>query len=80
MNDIDEEAFKTLKTLDIGDFIQVSGFLFLTRTQAQTLHVRELRLLSKSLRPLPEKFHGLEDVETRQRKRYLDQYACMHVF
>lgn len=72
LNDIGEEAYAGLKLLDIGDFLQVSGFLFLTRTQERTLHVRELRLLSKSLRPLPEKFHGLEDVETRQRKRYLD--------
>lgn len=75
VNDIGEEAFKTLKLLDLGDFVQVSGFLFLTRTQERTLHVRDLRLLSKSLRPLPEKFHGLEDVETRQRKRYLDLLA-----
>lgn len=75
INDLGEEAFKILKLLDIGDFIQVSGFLFATRTQERTLHVRELRLLSKSLRPLPEKFHGLEDVETRQRKRYLDLLA-----
>jgi lysyl-tRNA synthetase class 2 len=75
INDIGEEAYKLLKLLDIGDFIQVSGFLFLTRTQERTLHVRELRLLSKSLRPLPEKFHGLEDVEIRQRKRYLDLLA-----
>jgi lysyl-tRNA synthetase, class II len=72
INDIGEEAYKSLKLLDIGDFIQVSGFLFTTRTQERTLHVRELRLLGKSLRPLPEKFHGLEDVEIRQRKRYLD--------
>lgn len=75
INDIGEEAFKMLKLLDIGDFIQVSGFLFTTRTQERSLHVRELRLLSKSLRPLPEKYHGLEDVEIRQRKRYLDLLA-----
>lgn len=75
INDIGEEAFKSLKALDIGDFIQVSGFLFVTRTQERTLHVRTLTMLSKSLRPLPEKFHGLEDVETRQRKRYLDLLA-----
>ena len=75
INDLGEEAFQSLKLLDIGDFIQVSGFLFRTRTQERTLHVRELRLLSKSLRPLPEKFHGLEDVEIRQRKRYLDLLA-----
>ncbi len=75
VNDIGVEAYKSLKLLDIGDFIQVSGFLFLTRTQERTLHVRELRLLGKSLRPLPEKYHGLEDVEIRQRKRYLDLLA-----
>jgi lysyl-tRNA synthetase class 2 len=75
VNDIGEESFKSLKLLDIGDFIQVSGFLFLTRTQERTLHVRALRLLSKTLRPLPEKYHGLEDVEIRQRKRYLDLLA-----
>jgi lysyl-tRNA synthetase class 2 len=72
MNDIGEETYKALKLLDIGDFLQVSGFLFVTRTQERTLHVRAWCLLSKSLRPLPEKFHGLEDVEIRQRKRYLD--------
>lgn len=75
INDIGEEAFKSLKLLDIGDFIQVSGFLFVTRTQERTLHVRGLHLLGKSLRPLPEKYHGLEDVEIRQRKRYLDLLA-----
>lgn len=75
IDDISEESFKALKLLDIGDFIQVSGYLFTTRTQERTLHVRTLQLLSKSLRPLPEKYHGLEDVEVRQRKRYLDLLA-----
>jgi lysyl-tRNA synthetase class 2 len=75
VNDIGEEAFKAFKLLDIGDFVQVSGFLFSTRTQERTLHVREWTLLSKSLRPLPDKYHGLEDVEIRQRKRYLDLLA-----
>lgn len=75
INDLGEEAFQLLKLLDLGDFIQVSGFLFRTRTQERTLHVRELTLLGKSLRPLPEKYHGLEDVEQRQRKRYLDLLA-----
>jgi lysyl-tRNA synthetase class 2 len=75
INDIGEDAYRALKLLDIGDFIQVSGFLFLTRTGERTLHVRSYRLLSKSLRPLPEKYHGLEDKETRQRKRYLDLIA-----
>jgi lysyl-tRNA synthetase class 2 len=75
INDIGEDAYRALKLLDIGDFIQVSGFLFLTRTGERTLDVRSYRLLSKSLRPLPEKYHGLEDKETRQRKRYLDLIA-----
>jgi lysyl-tRNA synthetase class 2 len=75
INDIGDDAYKSLKLLDLGDFVQVSGFLFLTRTQERTLHVRSLRLLGKSIRPLPEKFHGLEDVEIRQRKRYLDLLA-----
>lgn len=75
INDIGEEAYRNLKLLDIGDFIQVSGYLFVTRTGERTLHVREYRFLSKSLRPLPEKYHGLEDIEMRQRKRYLDLIA-----
>ena len=64
-----------LKLLIVGDFVQVSGFLFLTRTGEPTLHVREYSLISKGLRPLPEKYHGLEDKEIRQRKRYLDLIA-----
>ncbi len=75
INDIGEEAYKTLKLLDIGDFVQVRGFLFITRTGERTLHVREFRILAKGLRPLPEKYHGLEDIELRQRKRYLDLIA-----
>src|SRR5947207_6965704 len=75
INDIGEDAYKTLKLLDIGDFVQVSGFLFITRTGERTLHVREYHILAKGLRPLPEKYHGLEDVEVRQRKRYLDLVA-----
>src|SRR5215471_10312248 len=51
INDIGEEAYKTLKLLDIGDFVQVNGFLFLTRTQERTLHVRTLSVLGKTLRP-----------------------------
>ncbi|MFC1953497.1 lysine--tRNA ligase [Chloroflexota bacterium] len=61
-----------LKDIDIGDFIGVSGHLFLTKTEEPTIAVRDLTLLSKSLRPLPEKWHGLTDVETRYRQRYLD--------
>ncbi len=75
INDLGEDAYKAIKLLDLGDFIQVSGFLFLTRTGERTLHVMNYRILSKGLRPLPEKYHGLEDKETRQRKRYLDLIA-----
>jgi lysyl-tRNA synthetase, class II len=75
INDIGDDAYKTLKLLDIGDFVQVRGFLFITRTGERTLHVKAYRILSKGLRPLPEKYHGLEDVEVRQRKRYLDLIA-----
>lgn len=75
INDIGEHAYHMLKLLDLGDFVQVSGYLFLTRTGERTLHVTDFRILSKGLRPLPEKFHGLEDKEIRQRKRYLDLIA-----
>ena len=75
INDVGEDAYQALKLLDIGDFVQVSGFLFVTRTGERTLHVLNYRILAKGLRPLPEKFHGLEDRETRQRKRYLDLIA-----
>ncbi len=75
INDVGTEQYRILKLLDLGDFIEVSGFLFVTRTGERTLHVRNFRILSKSLRPLPEKFHGLEDKDIRQRKRYLDLIA-----
>ncbi len=74
-NEIGEENYNSLKLLDVGDFIQVSGFLFRTTTGERSLHVREFRILAKGLRPLPEKYHGLEDKEIRQRKRYLDLIA-----
>ncbi len=75
INDLGEEAYRAIKLLDLGDFIQVSGFLFVTRTGERTLHVKHYRILAKGLRPLPEKYHGLEDKEIRQRKRYLDLIA-----
>ncbi|HEV2659037.1 MAG TPA: lysine--tRNA ligase, partial [Ktedonobacteraceae bacterium] len=75
INDVGEAAYRAIKLLDLGDFIQVSGFLFLTRTGERTLHVKHYRILTKGLRPLPEKYHGLEDKEIRQRKRYLDLIA-----
>src|SRR3989338_1452750 len=59
-------------TVDIGDFVEVSGSLFVTKREEKTLAVRSWRMLAKSLRPLPEKWHGLQDIEERFRKRYLD--------
>jgi lysyl-tRNA synthetase, class II len=61
-----------LETADIGDYLEVSGSLFLTKKSERTLQVEKYRILTKSLRPLPEKWHGLQDVEDRFRKRYLD--------
>lgn len=71
-NEIGEECYELLKLLDIGDFIGVKGKLFRTRTGELTVLVKEIVLLTKSLRPLPEKWHGLTDMETRYRQRYLD--------
>jgi len=67
-----EERYAIFKKLDIGDFIGVKGFLFRTKTNELTLEVEHFTLLSKSLRPLPEKWHGLTDVELRYRQRYVD--------
>lgn len=75
INDLGEEAYRRIKLLDLGDFVQVSGFLFRTERGERSLHILGYRLLSKSLHPLPEKYHGLEDKELRQRKRYLDLIA-----
>jgi len=61
-----------LENFDIGDFIQTKGFLFKTKTGEKSLLVSDYKILAKSLRPLPDKWHGLEDVEIRFRKRYLD--------
>jgi lysyl-tRNA synthetase class 2 len=69
---IGEEAFALFKQLDIGDFVGLRGTLFQTRTGEWTLLCVSLRLLSKALRPLPEKFHGLKDPEKRYRQRYVD--------
>src|SRR5258708_6985964 len=74
-NEVGEEAYENLKLVDIGDFVQVRGYLFYTTTGERTLRVRAYRILAKGLRPLPEKYHGLEDIELRQRKRYLDLIA-----
>ena len=67
------EAFELFeKTFDIGDFIEITGTLFLTKKEEKTILAEEVRMLTKSLLPLPEKWHGLQDVEERFRKRYLD--------
>lgn len=69
---IGEENFAAFKLLDLGDIIGVSGETFITRTEEQTVRVSEWSLLCKSLLPPPEKFHGLQDVETRYRQREID--------
>ncbi len=69
---VGSEAYKLIKKLDVGDIIGVLGRPFRTRTGQLSLLVQKLTLLTKSLRPLPEKWHGLSDVETRYRQRYLD--------
>ena len=69
---IGDDAFAAFKLLDLGDIIGVEGELFVTRTEEETVRVSEWTLLSKALLPLPEKFHGLTDVETRYRQRSLD--------
>src|SRR3989344_8209853 len=66
------ETYKLLKKIDIGDFIGVKGKIFKTRTGEVTVEASEFTILCKSIRPLPEKFHGLVDTEIRYRKRYLD--------
>jgi lysyl-tRNA synthetase class 2 len=66
------EAMGVFKLLDLGDFIGVEGTCFTTKTGEPTLKVHKLEVLAKSLRPLPEKWHGLQDIEARHRQRYLD--------
>ena len=72
INDLGEESYKLFKTYDIGDIIGITGFVFKTRTEEISVHAKEVTLLSKSLRPLPEKFHGLKDLDLRYRQRYTD--------
>ena len=72
INDLGEESYKAFKTFDIGDIIGITGFVFKTRTEEISVHAKEVTLLSKSLRPLPEKFHGLKDPDLRYRQRYTD--------
>jgi lysyl-tRNA synthetase class 2 len=69
---VGDKGFELYKLLDLGDHVGVSGYLFRTRTGELTVHVEEITFLSKDLLPLPEKFHGLTDVELRYRQRYVD--------
>jgi lysyl-tRNA synthetase class 2 len=83
-DNVGEEAYGIFKRdFDLGDFIGVEGHLFRTRTGEVTVDVQSYELLSKALHPLPEKWHGLKDVETRYRRRYLDLIAnqdVQHIF
>lgn len=72
LNDMGEEAYDLFTRLDIGDIIGVQGKVFKTRMGEITVAIKEFQLLAKSLRPLPEKWHGLKDVELRYRQRYVD--------
>jgi len=72
LDNVGEKAFQLYKLLDLGDYIGVKGYLFRTRTNELTVHVEEITFLVKDLLPLPEKWHGLQDVETRYRRRYVD--------
>src|SRR5437660_4127185 len=69
---VGDQGFELYKLLDLGDHIGVSGYLFRTRTGELSVHVEEITFLSKDLLPLPEKWHGLTDVELRYRQRYVD--------
>ncbi len=71
-NDLGEENHKEFKSYDIGDIIGIEGFVFKTRTEEISIHAKQVTLLSKSLKPLPEKFHGLKDTDLRYRQRYTE--------
>ncbi|MEA4911646.1 MAG: lysine--tRNA ligase [Oscillospiraceae bacterium] len=71
-DDIGEDAFAAFKGWDIGDIVGVQGFVFMTRRGEISVHAKQITLLSKSLRPLPEKYHGLKDTDLRYRQRYVD--------
>jgi lysyl-tRNA synthetase class 2 len=72
LNDVGEEAFTDFKKGDIGDIVGVTGFVFKTKMGEISVHCKHLTLLAKSLRPLPEKFHGLTSTELKYRQRYVD--------
>ena len=71
-NQVGDEAYALYKNLDVGDFVFTEGLVFKTKTGELSVHSRSLSLVTKALRPLPEKFHGIADVEIKYRQRYLD--------
>src|SRR5947199_1970168 len=77
-NEVGAELIDVFRLLDLGDFIGVEGTCFVTKSGEPTLKVRTFQLLAKALRPLPEKWHGLQDVEARYRRRYLDLLTNEH--
>ena len=72
IDDVGEDAYNEFNTWDVGDIIGVKGIAFRTRRGEISVHASEIKLLSKSLLPLPDKYHGIKDVDTRYRQRYLD--------
>ena len=78
-DDVGEEDYASFKTWDIGDIVGVTGFVFKTRTGEVSVHAKDIQLLSKNLRPLPEKFHGLKDPELKYRMRYVDLFMNAEV-
>ena len=72
-DDLGDDWFKTVKKMiEVGDIVAATGFPFVTKTGELTMHVKDLQLVTKAISPLPEKFHGLQDIELRYRQRYLD--------
>src|SRR5204862_3590713 len=69
------EAFRVLEDLDVGDHVEVHGPAMVTKTGELSIEAKRLRLITKALRPLPDKWHGLTDVEARYRHRYVDFIA-----
>ncbi len=74
-DEVGDETYEQFKLYEVGDFVWATGKLFRTKTNELSLHVTKVRILTKGIRPLPEKFHGLTDVEVRYRQRYLDLIA-----
>ena len=71
-DDLGEEAYNLLKKWDIGDIVEIKGFVFKTKVGEIGVHAKQVRMLAKSLKPLPEKYHGLKDTDLRYRQRYVD--------